>query len=182
MRRLTVRPWASRSSKPRSRVSLISRAIRSIASSQEIGVHSGAPGARYSGLVSRRSLTTNCLSEIPLEQSVPRLIGLSTSPSMCTTVGFTFCARSPRVWMTTPQPTAQYGQTLSRLRGAGDLELAGCGSGRAQVEAERGGRGGGRSRAEELSAGDLDGHGSTHPYHAGFARVKRAPAFARLRR
>src|SRR5206468_12078266 len=49
---------------------------------------------------------------IPFEQSAPRLIGLSGSPSTCTTVGVTFRALSPRVWMITPHATAQYGQML----------------------------------------------------------------------
>src|SRR6266446_2032898 len=48
----------------------------------------------------------------PFGQSVPRLMGASGSPSTCTTVGLTFLARSPRVWMITPQETAQYGQML----------------------------------------------------------------------
>src|SRR6266849_3018383 len=52
------------------------------------------------------------LSVAPFGQSVPRLIGLSGSPSTCTTVGVTFFALSPRVWMITPHATAQYGQIL----------------------------------------------------------------------
>src|SRR5262249_14880931 len=53
----------------------------------------------------------SCLSVMPLGQSVPRLIGWSGSPSTWTTVApVTFLALSPRVWMITPQLTAQYGQ------------------------------------------------------------------------
>src|SRR5437016_4727733 len=52
------------------------------------------------------------LSVAPFGQSVPRLMGLSGSPSTCTTVGITFFALSPSVWTITPHATAQYGQML----------------------------------------------------------------------
>src|SRR5437660_2481982 len=51
-------------------------------------------------------------SVAPFGQSVPRLVGQSGSPSTCTTVGATFFALSPSVWMITPHATAQYGQVL----------------------------------------------------------------------
>jgi hypothetical protein len=47
------------------------------------------------------------LREAPFGQSVPRLMGLAGSPSMWTMAGLTFWDLSPRVWMTTEQPTAQ---------------------------------------------------------------------------
>src|SRR5439155_1403954 len=57
-------------------------------------------------------LSMSYLSVAPFGQSVPRLVGASGSPSTCTTVGLTFFALSPRVWMMTPHATAQYGQML----------------------------------------------------------------------
>src|ERR1043166_5149533 len=54
----------------------------------------------------------SCWSDAPFGHSVPRLIGWSGSPSTCTTCGIAFFARSPSVWMMTPQLTEQYGHVL----------------------------------------------------------------------
>src|SRR6267378_1732711 len=110
--RFTVSPFAFFATKVRSRVSLIWRAISPIALSQEMGSHLSEPGLRTWGLVRRLELVMSSRSVMPLGQSVPRLMGWSGSPSTCTTLGFTFFALSPSVWMITPQETEQYGQVL----------------------------------------------------------------------
>ena len=50
-------------------------AIRSRAQSHSTRFHSVAPGARYSGYLSRLGLWTKSRSEAPFGQRVPRLTG-----------------------------------------------------------------------------------------------------------
>src|SRR6266446_9808522 len=110
--RFTVCPIAFLPTKVLSRVVLMCRAIAWMASSQEISSQRSEPGRRTLGARIRFGLSMSYLSVAPFGQSVPRLVGQSGSPSTCTTVGATFFALSPRVWMITPHATAQYGQML----------------------------------------------------------------------
>src|SRR5260370_7682220 len=71
---------------------------------------SDLPGRLTCRVVRLRSFTQSCCTEAPFGQRVPRLIGLSGSPSICTTGGITFFDPSVIVWTITPQHTAQYGQ------------------------------------------------------------------------
>ena len=92
------------------------------------------------------------MSDDPLGQSVPRLMGWSGSPSTWTTCGVTFLALSPRVWMMTPQLTAQYGQVervsvVRAIFSSCDLRVGGF-----QVEAEDGSDGGAGANLQETSA------------------------------
>src|SRR4051812_34018549 len=93
-----------------SRVCLVSWAIRSMAQPRVLVLsQSVAPGARYHTFVTRFGLTTSWNVAAPLGQSVPRLIGLSGLPSMLTIL-------LSRTATSSPQPTAQYGQTLGTSR------------------------------------------------------------------
>jgi RNA polymerase sigma factor (sigma-70 family) len=75
-------PSALVSTKFASRSSFISFAMRSSASSHDIGVHWFDPGARYSTRVRRLSLWMKSIRLEPFGQSVPRLTGWSGSPSI----------------------------------------------------------------------------------------------------
>src|SRR5258708_1277693 len=110
--RFTVCPFAFLATKVLSRVVLMCRAIPWMAPSQEMSSQWSEPGRRTFGLRIRFGLSMSYLSVEPFGQSVPRLVGWSGSPSTCTTVGATFFALSPSVWMMTPHATAQYGQML----------------------------------------------------------------------
>src|SRR5712692_2277943 len=110
--RLTTCPLAFLATKVRSRVVLMCRAICWMASSQEMSSQRSDPGRRTLGVRIRFGLSMSYLSVAPFGQSVPRLIGLSGSPSTCTTVGVTFFALSPRVGMVKPHATARYGHIL----------------------------------------------------------------------
>src|SRR5262249_62413311 len=84
-----------------SRVSLVRRAIRSMAQSSVLVLsHSVAPGARYQTRVMRFGLTASWNVAAPLGQRVPSLMGLSGLPSM-------LMIRSSRTLTIWPQPTAQ---------------------------------------------------------------------------
>src|SRR5580692_3710196 len=48
----------------------------------------------------------------PFGHKVPRFTGWSGSPSICRMLDWAFFAASPRLYMITPQATAQYGQVL----------------------------------------------------------------------
>ena len=102
--RRSGRPSASDSSQVRSRVSAISCATRSMASSRAIGSHSVAPGRRCSTVSRRWVPVTNWKVAAPLGQRRPRLIGLSGLPSMLVMRPL----RTNTRWL---HPTAQYGHT-----------------------------------------------------------------------
>ena len=73
--RLTTWPRAFFATKQRSRVSLMCRAIREIASSQEISSQRSDPGLRTFGARSRPLCVMSSFRDAPLGQRVPRLIG-----------------------------------------------------------------------------------------------------------
>src|SRR5215467_13035146 len=77
----------------------------SMALAREISSQLVPPGRRYNALVLRSGLTASWKLAAPLGQSVPRLIGLSGLPSILI-IWPSFTPTS------SPQPTAQYGQTL----------------------------------------------------------------------
>src|SRR5213080_4303577 len=103
--RLTTLPAASVVTNVRSREALMLRASRSSAKSQETCFHSVAPGSRYIGLGTRRRETASCKALAPLGHSRPSLTGLSGSPSIWSSLPASL------VYVTSEQPTAQYGQT-----------------------------------------------------------------------
>src|SRR3984893_7439565 len=107
--RLTVFPVASCATKLASRASLTRWASLLSMSSQVICCQGSEPGARYSGVSTRRALLASCIAVAPLGQSRPSFTGLSGFPSICRSL------RDPSplvpVNATREQPTAQYGQT-----------------------------------------------------------------------
>ena len=105
--RFTTCPLPFVATNVRSRVSFRCRAMPRIASSQVISSQWSEPGRRTFGVLIRAGLLMSSLSEIPFGQRLPRLMGLSGSPSMWTTAEVAFFARSQRVWMITPHETAQ---------------------------------------------------------------------------
>ena len=94
--RFTVTPSPFFSTKFLSRSSFIRRAMRSRAWSQETGSNLSEPGLRTFGRVRRVSDFTVCSSAAPFGQSVPRLVGWSTSPSIWMISAFSPLERSPR--------------------------------------------------------------------------------------
>src|SRR2546423_7080007 len=97
----------------------------SVAVSRSSSSQSVARGLRYLTLYSRLGLFTYCSEAAPFGHRRPREIGLSGSPSICTT-------RSSFTYTFWPQPTAQYGHvertTLSALavRGVSSRDLRDC--------------------------------------------------------
>ena len=81
--------------------------MRSSASSQEISSNLSEPGLRTFGLVSRVSECTKSSSAAPFGQSVPRLVGWSTSPSIWMISAVSPFVRSPLEYMMMPQATEQ---------------------------------------------------------------------------
>src|SRR5262245_35010051 len=110
--RLTMTSLSFFATKFLSRSAFMCLAMRSIASSQEMRLHSFEPGARTSGYLRRFGLWMKSISPAPFGQSVPRLTGCSGSPSMWMIAGLTFFDLSPSVYMSSPQLTEQYGQVL----------------------------------------------------------------------
>src|SRR5438445_8091924 len=107
--RLTVLPLASWVTKVASRDSLMRCASLSSISSQEISCHLSRPGARYSGLDTRRLLIASCIAVAPFGQSRPSLTGLSGSPSIWRS--FVCPLPSSLVKAIIEHPTAQYGHS-----------------------------------------------------------------------
>src|SRR5690606_5945805 len=110
--RLTILPSSVRSTKFSSRSAFIIFARRDNASSQLTRFHSFDPGSRISGYFRRLGLWTKSSRPAPLGHSVPRLTGWSGSPSIWKISGVAFFALSPRLYMSRPQLTEQYGQVL----------------------------------------------------------------------
>src|SRR6516165_858793 len=107
--RFTVFPLASMVTNVRSRDALMFCASFSRVKSQETCFHSVAPGARYSGLGTRRREMASCSELAPLGHTVPSFTGLSGSPSIWSSSTLPFAAFV--VCASSEQPTAQYGQT-----------------------------------------------------------------------
>src|SRR5260370_28934135 len=81
--RLTVLPFPSVVTKVESRDALMFWAILSRTKSQETLFQPVAPGARYWGDSTRRGEIANCIAVAPLGHRRPSLMGLSGSPSIC---------------------------------------------------------------------------------------------------
>src|SRR5712692_5673776 len=107
--RLTVLPFPSVVTNVASRDALMFWAILSSTKSQETLFQPVAPAARYWGDSTRRGEVASCMAVAPLGHRRPSLTGLSGSPSIwrrCTLPSLFW-----RVYATSEQPTAQYGQT-----------------------------------------------------------------------
>src|ERR1041385_3486866 len=103
--RLTVFPLASVATNVRSRESLTRCASMSSAWSQLSVFHVVGLAARYMTFSTRLADTASCIALAPLGHSRPSLTGLSGSPSIWSSLPASF------VYVTSEQPTAQYGQT-----------------------------------------------------------------------
>src|SRR5215510_3577134 len=106
--RLTVFPSASWVTNVRSRDALMLRANRSSVNSHDTRCHSRLPGARYSGLGTRRREMANWSDDAPLGHNVPSFTGLSGSPSIWSSSALPFVFF---VYASSEQPTAQYGHS-----------------------------------------------------------------------
>src|SRR5213594_2963655 len=106
--RLTVLPLPSVVTKVASREDLMFFAILSSISSHDIFCQRVDPAARYSGVSTRRGEVASCIAVAPFGHRRPSLTGLSGSPSIWRSCVFPSLVW--RVYATSEQPTAQYGQ------------------------------------------------------------------------
>src|SRR6266702_1017175 len=107
--RLTLLPLPSVATKVASLDDLMLLAILSSMKSHETLFHPVAPEARYRGDPTRRGEVASCIAVAPFGHRRPSLTGLSGSPSIWRSCVFPSLVW--RVYATSEQPTAQYGQT-----------------------------------------------------------------------